>query len=503
MSGADVMARLKEVLGVLRKIQRDAATGALSPTGSPGGRLVFSSGRLTAAILGGGVAASADARSVAREILRTSVTSGGVTFEAGGGTLGPAEGSSLLNAGDLILDLANAMADPEAVRAIVGAPDVLLAPAASPPDLLPRLALTPSEGFLLSRVDGPVRLEEILAVSPLAEDETLRALFGLLAAGLLGAPGCEPFPPEPAAARSAPPAGKPSPAAPRASALDDFLKRTAGPSAAPPATPAHTAPTPPAPRAEPPSSAATHAVFPSKEDKRASVEKRIADCRNADHYAILGVERTANEGAVRHAYYMLARTFHPDRYRGPEFEKIFLEIERMFAATTEAYSTLTDEALRAEYDRQLAEEAGGIRSPEVDHAAQAREAYLRGRKHLEAEEYFDALRLLETASTMDPSKPDHWLYLGIVQTKNPRWRKKAEESFLKVIEMNPSHMQAYLHLARLYKSGGLQRRAAEFFEKVLEWEPENKEALEAVGRKKPEQPGASRGLRSLFKGPKS
>ncbi len=518
MTGPDPAANLGKAIAVLAGIQRAAATGSLVAHGPGGGVLVFRGGALTREIGEGGsceapgaVVSAAplqgDLRDRAREILTAALSSTeGPAFLAGApdDASGPGVAAASLNAGDLILDIARAAADPDWVRSQI-APSCQIRPNTAPPSVLPRLSLGPSEGFLLSRCDGTLTLLEILAVSPLGERETLAALYGLVAAGLLVAPGVEiladasrisdasgriigpPPSAEPAAGGSPPPGGPAPPPAPqrRVADLDAFLKRTT-------AAALGTSP------------AGGGAAGPSSAPDRERVEKRIAECRGADHYGILGVARNADENAVRRAYYRIAKIFHPDRYRRGEFEDLLPEIEAMFAATTDAYNTLTDEKERPEYDRHLAEQAAGPRPPDADLVAQARESYQRARKHLDGEEFYDALRLLETACQMDPSKHEYWLHLGIVETKNPRWRKKAEQSLLKAIELNPSGVAAYQHLARVYKAGGLARRAAELFEKVLEWEPVNEEALQELGRKKAEEGvGRAGRLRSIFKGPKA
>jgi len=305
-------------------------------------------------------------------------------------------------------------------------------------------------------------------------------------AGFLVAPGLDLLGELPRlAAAGGAAAGAPSqaPAAPKRKItdLEAFLRRTSAPSSASPAG-----------RPEPsPAELAASAV-----EDRSRIETRIAECQTEDLYAILGVDNRGDENTIRRAYYRIAKHFHPDRHRREELEDLFPEIEATFAKTTDAYNTLTDDKARAEYDRHVKDMAGGARSTDTDPATRARESYLRARKHLEAEELYDALRLLEIACEMDPSKGDYWLYLGIVQTKNPKWRKKAEESLLKATELIPGSGVPWLHLARLYKSGGLVKRSREMYEKVLTWEPTNEEALIEAGRK-------PAGKKSLFKGSKS
>ena len=64
-----------------------------------------------------------------------------------------------------------------------------------------------------------------------------------------------------------------------------------------------------------------------------------------DFYAILEVERTADDKTIKSAYRKLALAYHPDRNRGNP------EAEEKFKAFNEAYAVLSDPEKRARYDR--------------------------------------------------------------------------------------------------------------------------------------------------------
>jgi molecular chaperone DnaJ len=66
-----------------------------------------------------------------------------------------------------------------------------------------------------------------------------------------------------------------------------------------------------------------------------------------DYYAVLGVERTADEAEIKKAYRKLAMRYHPDKV-GAE-EKV--EAEAKFKEITEAYEVLRDPEKRPVYDR--------------------------------------------------------------------------------------------------------------------------------------------------------
>ena len=64
-----------------------------------------------------------------------------------------------------------------------------------------------------------------------------------------------------------------------------------------------------------------------------------------DYYEILGVEREADDGAIKSAYRKLAMKYHPDRNPGDK------EAEEKFKEAAEAYEVLRDPQQRARYDR--------------------------------------------------------------------------------------------------------------------------------------------------------
>lgn len=64
----------------------------------------------------------------------------------------------------------------------------------------------------------------------------------------------------------------------------------------------------------------------------------------ADFYKTLGVAKDASQSAIKKAYRQLAKEHHPDKHKGDAGQ------EDKFKRITEAYNTLSDPDLRAEYD---------------------------------------------------------------------------------------------------------------------------------------------------------
>jgi len=63
-----------------------------------------------------------------------------------------------------------------------------------------------------------------------------------------------------------------------------------------------------------------------------------------DYYVVLGVDKKADDNAIKKAYRKLAVKWHPDKNQAPEAEETFKKIG-------EAYSVLSDAEKRAAYDR--------------------------------------------------------------------------------------------------------------------------------------------------------
>lgn len=76
------------------------------------------------------------------------------------------------------------------------------------------------------------------------------------------------------------------------------------------------------------------------------------DFASGDHYAVLGVAKTATEADLTRNYKELARKYHPDK--NPDNKS---QAEVAFKRIAEAYSVLRDAEKRREYDR-----TGGVRS---------------------------------------------------------------------------------------------------------------------------------------------
>ncbi|KAJ2826643.1 hypothetical protein FBU31_003393 [Coemansia sp. 'formosensis'] len=71
-----------------------------------------------------------------------------------------------------------------------------------------------------------------------------------------------------------------------------------------------------------------------------------------DHYAVLGVCRTAKHEEIKRAYYALSRQIHPDKKKAANTDKTTLEFHQLSIA----WEVLGNPARRQAYDRVMSAE---------------------------------------------------------------------------------------------------------------------------------------------------
>jgi tetratricopeptide (TPR) repeat protein len=401
---------------------------------------------------------------------------GSYEFEAAQNEVAPeGEFTLKLSTGEIILDAVRRVRDPDVVRYALGDIDRVLALSNDPLLRFQRITLSPSDGYILSRIDGTLSAREIMQMMSLPAEEVQRSLFGLLCTGVVEhAPG-----PPKAQAKAVPmrPRPAPRPEPPRSAAM-------APPPVAPP-------PTPPEPSAD-------------TKAKRKEIAEAFETLRTKTHFEVLGIERSATDAQVKESYFRLAKRFHPDTHHDPNMADLRDKLEAVFIRLGEAYEILRSPRSRAAYESDLASRAprpapapaaaaapSPAPVPAMDPAVAA-QSVRRAEKYMEQEKYWDATQLLEAAIPVLEGKQKQRARLNLarVYTKNPNWVHQAEETLHEVVRDDPKNAEAYLALGHLYKAGGLRSRSAAMFRKVVELKPDHEDALSELAALGPEPEGS-------------
>jgi len=325
--------------------------------------------------------------------------------------------------------------------------------------------LQPSESFLLSRLDAPTKLQDLIAVSGLPELDAMRAIYGLALSGMITRQ-CwhNAFRAEPA------PTGKQA----------DTLV---------------VPPTPETLEAETADNAAKELA-----DLEAFLE-RLSQA--ADHYEVIDLSPQAESNEIKLAYYALARRYHPDRFHIQSGTPQHARISSAFARVTQAYETLTDPNARSAYDAALrrsrqfsksarrSKEGDASGSPDASQFAKvtpgvgiedAEQLFREGFAALEAGKLQAAVAQLSTAARLSPGEARYRAQYGRALAAGKQTRRLAESELQEAVKLDPSNPRYRTMLAELYFDLNFHRRAETELQRALALDPNNEKGRALLER---------------------
>jgi curved DNA-binding protein CbpA len=455
----------------------------------------------------------------AREILFSVLDQPGVSaaFEEMSESLMETDLVCGMSTGEVILEATRRIQDPELVRRGLGDLSRVLVLSSDPLLRSQRITLTPTDGFILSRIDGTLSTREVLSLAPVSAEDAERSLFGLLCTGTVDYPSDRPV-----ARRAPPPPRTRLPPAP-------------APAPSPPPGPSGPSDPPPAPS---PPAAPERPLAPALDT--AGVRRLILGTHEGllfkDYFDLLGIPPTATEAEVRFAYARFARVLHPDACRGPELDDLRQQRDAVFFRVSQAYKTLTNPEARAAYLREIEQRRprafrptstppapaapvfhppspapaaaapprpSPAPAPELPLAApsleaRAEETIRRAEQMIAEAKFWDAIQQLEplVRRIEGPLRVRARVALGQALVKNPKWLRRAEEQLQAVLQEDPRHVDARLLLAGIYRTESLPTRAAALYRQVLELQPHHPQALRGLASLEQEAPeGSSDGRR--------
>ena len=465
-----------------------------------------------------------------------------------------------VSTGDLILQAAHSVRDPDVVRYNLGDVDRALVASSDPLLRFQRIQLSPLDGYVMSRVDGVLTAREVVRLVPAPRAEAERSLFGLLSTGVIEYRGERRPAAEATSAPAAPPAGALAdavalepPASPSTPEPETEARREDEPGTASLPGPEPTvildtpsfverapvdptvilerpqldeapvdptvilegptleeAPVDPTvaldPRALPVPPARDQTILLREVPQLAPADLRrleILDMhqglRTRNHFDLLGVARDATEAQVREAYFRLAKRFHPDGQHEADLGGTRDALETIFRRLGEAYEVLRNPRIRVVYERNLAKAA---LAPPPDPSGPVTEVFEapdaaveRAAESLAAERYWEVIRVLERAVPRADGalKQRGRVLLARAYARTPDWAKQAEELLLTVVQQDPSHVDAHLHLGVIYRNQGLRGRALKSFRRVLELAPGHADAQRFAAELQDPEGGRLRG----------
>jgi hypothetical protein len=225
---------------------------------------------------------------------------------------------------------------------------------------------------------------------------------------------------------------------------------------------------------------------PATERLRHELLKAHDRVKNRSYYEALGLEVWAGPTEVRAAYERMARRYHPDLVE----QSLKKPAQSIMIRLGVALRTLCDPDSRAFYDRKLREAAKPPPPEETDDRTPVErdrdraEGILReARELISSRRYWDAIGTLQAwiPHTSDPQlRHTMQIYLAHATSRNPHWLERSQEILVDVIAEDPDNVHAHLMLGAVYRRSRDDERAREMFRKVLELDPEHRQARAAL-----------------------
>lgn len=317
-----------------------------------------------------------------------------------------------------------------------------------------------AESFMLSRLDEPTRLEDLVAYSGLGELDAYRVIYGLALSGLVKREYWQnAFRTEPAKTN------------------EQTSARVA------PETPASDA-------------GQTDSRWTSVSVEEEDLEKFLLRLSQAtNYYEIMELPTTAGANEIKDAYYALARRYHPDRFHLQSGTQLHAKLSSAFARITQAYERLTDPNARSAYDqamersRRLSESAPKPAKvePSLDSAddfkfepgdsgtesGRAEHNFREGIGALKDGRIDAAISYLAAAARLAPQEARYRAYYGRALAASERTRRLAENEIQAAVKIDPASATFRTMLAELYFDLKFQRRAQTEAERALALDPNN------------------------------
>ena len=346
----------------------------------------------------------------------------------------------------IILTAARECKDRVAMWDLLGSFDRKVSLKLSLESVLGQLDLTPSEGFILSRLDSAKDLSALKQLSTMPEQEVVASLYALVVAGVV-AIDADSGPDDPTLITEDP--------------LEDpvVVHVDAG---------------------------IDESGFDERQiDERHRLIELVEKVTRVDHYRALGLKPGAGADQIEKAFSVIRKRYSPKRVDEPHLIDQRANLTAIVDRAREAYELLSDPKTRRRYDKVLAsvseaQLAAQSTKPRTDPAARRSmvEANLkRADQMIASGETYLAIQLLEQACALDP-QPLQLLKLAKLQMRNPLWIGRALDRLRIAVEVDSTFVEGWIEIANFWKVRGHTERQRKALERAVGADPWNETAAE-------------------------
>jgi curved DNA-binding protein CbpA len=246
-----------------------------------------------------------------------------------------------------------------------------------------------------------------------------------------------------------------------------------------------------APAAAPaPQRPATPASAASGAEEIPALRQLITAMKQQNHFQRLGLTEQTDSGAVKIAYFRLAKLYHPDTLpqgAPPELEKLKAEV---FAYIGDAYRTLTDDKNRAAYIEDL-KSGGAGGEVDIQSILKAEELFQKSCIFVKARKFAEAVKMLDEAIKLNAEEAEFYAWRGYARFFMAADKKVAQpEAFREIqnaIKRNERCAPAHYFMGVIAKQCGDAAGALKHFKRTVELQPDHIDAMREIrmaGQKK-------------------
>jgi hypothetical protein len=380
------------------------------------------------------------------EIIRRAVSETSPRFGFMGGQ-GDPQPDTLPNTttSQIILVAARECRDQVAMWDLLGSFDQKVSLQLSLESVLGQLELTPSEGFILSRLDSAKDLSSLKYLSTMPEQEVVASLYALVVSGVVAIDTVA-GPDDPPVVTKEPPIEEPTgveiPVGIDESGFEEHLR-----------------------------------------DERHKIMKLAEKVTRVDHYRALGLHQGAGAENIEKAFGVIRKRYSPRRVEEPHLVDQRANLTAIVDRAREAYELLSDPKIRRRYDKVLSSvEKAQIESlrakPRTDPAARqavVKANIVRANQLIATGEVYLAIQQLEQACALDP-QPEQLLKLAKLQMQNPLWIGRALDRLRIAVEVDPTFVKGWIEIANFWEVRGHTERQRKALERAVGADPWNETA---------------------------
>ena len=209
----------------------------------------------------------------------------------------------------------------------------------------------------------------------------------------------------------------------------------------------------------------------------ATLDAKKAASDEGDYFKLLDLTESADDAAVKAAYFRLARLVHPDSLKKANLEDRRNEAISLFKRITEAQLILLDPAKRKAWLQVRAAGGAKIDDPAVAEE-QSRISMHQGRLLINRRAWPQAQEVLSRYVQYKPDDPKGQILLGwcIFQNMTIPLEARLEEAkkcFQRALKLDDKNADAHFHMALYYKEKGDLESMGSCVSKALKLAPDH------------------------------